>query len=386
MKRTSRNLSVGAIVLGAVVAAAPSAMAASHVVHPGDSIQAAVDAANPGDTIKLLPGDYTETHGNVVAVHVTKRLKLRGKRLPHGIVGVRLHAGPGNLQGIVVEPANEGDPDLVGIEISGIRVEGFPKNGIWLRHVQRYKIVGNESVGNLENGIWPTLSAKGLVKKNLSYGSEDSALWIEASENVRAIGNELHSSPTGLEVTISKNIEMIKNDIHDNSVGVGLYHPNAAGLTTPYPLDELGDWKLTKNHIHDNNAPNSAPPGSMSAQLPPGVGVFVLGVDRVTLLNNTIENNGFVGLGMLDWCLGVDCGTSPPTADPDTIPDHNTVALNTLTGNGLLPAPPGFESYAGFRSDILFVPTVSATPAVGDCFLKNTATVVIPLPLPTTCS
>jgi hypothetical protein len=378
MKRTSRHLFIVAAACGLVAAGAPSsAMAAAHTVHPGESIQAAVDAANPGDTVKVLPGDYTETHGNVVAVHVTKSLKLLALSKP--TAKVRLLPGANNLQGILVEPANPGDPDINGLIVSGFTVQGFPKNGIWLRHVQHYKIQNNQAIDNLENGIWPTLSANGLVKKNVSYGSEDSALWIEASENVRAIKNELHHSPTGLEITVSHNITATKNDIHDNSVGVGLYHPSAAGLPPLQPLDQNGYWTLIKNHVHDNNNPNAAPAGSMSAALPPGIGILVLGVDHVTLKANTVTGNQFFGIGVLDWCLAVagtdfDCSIAVPEVS-DTAPDHDTAIANVATGNGTV-APPGFDA---FKGDIF------AVGGTGNCFIHNTA-VVIPFPLPTTCS
>src|SRR5262249_18165959 len=142
------------------------AMAGAIIVSSPQSIQAAVDAAPAGSTIKVLPGDYTETHGNEVAVRITKPLKLIAKSNIKGGKRVRLLPGPGNNQGIKVEPANEGDPDIVGIKIQGFTVEGFQNNGIWLRHVNTYTISGNESINNLENGIWPTLSANGQVKKN----------------------------------------------------------------------------------------------------------------------------------------------------------------------------------------------------------------------------
>ena len=212
----------GVLILGLAVVWTPTAATAATItVNPGDSIQAAVDAASPGDTIKVMPGDYTETHGNSSAVRITKPLKLRAKsKLPD--VKVRILPGAGHNNGILVEPANPGDPDVDGIQIKGFTIEGFPKNGIWLRHVTHYKIERNESINNLENGIWPTLSANGQVKKNVSYGSEDSALWVEASENVRVLSNDLHHSPTGLEITVSKNILAKKNDVHDNAVGIGL--------------------------------------------------------------------------------------------------------------------------------------------------------------------
>ena len=137
---------------------------------------------------------------------------------------------PGQMHGILVEPANEGDPDINGLEINGFTIEGFPNMGIWLRHVNNFNIQNNESINNLENGICPTLSANGQVKKNVAYGSQDTALWVEASQNVRVINNELRNSPTGLEITISKEITVETNNIHDNTIGVGLYHPATAGL------------------------------------------------------------------------------------------------------------------------------------------------------------
>ena len=67
------------------------------------------------------------------------------------------------------------------------------------------------------------------MKKNVAYGAQDSALWVEASENIRVMQNELMTVRRASEVTISKGMKATKNDIHDNTVGVGLYHPNGAG-------------------------------------------------------------------------------------------------------------------------------------------------------------
>jgi nitrous oxidase accessory protein NosD len=196
------RLSVFAVsILGLTVAYAPTPAAAGAIkVYPGESIQAAVDAAVPGDKIVVYPGTYTETHGGFNAVRVNKSLKMLGKS--KGTEKVVLLAGPGQEDGIVVEP-DSGDPDIDGFRIKGFTVQGFPGNGIHLRYVNNFRIEKNESIDNLENGIFPTLSANGMVKRNVSYGSEDSALWVEASENVRVLDNILHDSPTGLEITVS---------------------------------------------------------------------------------------------------------------------------------------------------------------------------------------
>jgi len=339
--------SIGALTLCVATLCVPgAALAARHVVQPGESIQAAVDAASPKDTIIVMPGDYTETHGGNAAVRITKSLKLIGKSKPGE--PVRLLPGEGNENGIVVEPENPGvDVDIEKVKIRGFTVEGFPRNGIWLQYVDGFRIERNVSANNLHNGIWPTLSANGLVKQNLSYGSLDSALWVEASDNVRVIKNELHSSPTGLEVTISSNLKMVKNDVHDNVVGVGLYHPAGAGLPAIPPYTQYGDWLLSKNHIYSNNATNNAPEGSLPSLLPSGIGVLVIGVDRVTMKKNVIENNVSAGIAMLDWCDGIGCDTPPEVAD--TSADENSFIKNTVTGNGTAPPPlfplPGHDVY-----------------------------------------
>ena len=367
--------SMGAIsLLSLALAWTPTAATArSFTVVPGESIQAAVDAASPGDTIKVMPGDYTETHAGSAAVRITKPLKLLAKsKLPK--VKVRILPGPGQQHGILVEPAQPGDPDVVGVKIKGFTVEGFPNNGIWLRHVTNFKIENNESIDNLENGIWPTLSAKGLVKRNVAYGSEDSALWIEASENVRVLNNEFHHSPTGLEITVSKNVVAKKNDIHHNATGIGLYHPSAASLP---PLGDDGDWDIVGNYVHDNNEPNTAPAGSMSAELPPGGGILILGVDRVNLERNRIENNHFYGVTVVDYCVAVagssfDCASNPPEVEP--APDGNTFVSNTFTNNGTAPVP--FGGLENFAADVTYL---MFEPGHANCFAGNTyATFKVP--------
>jgi len=358
---------VGTLAIGLAILCAPAiAGAAQTVVYPGDSIQAAVDAASPGEKIVVMPGTYMETHGNSVAV----RIKQDGIRLigmPDGDAKVVLVPGPGNLHGILVEP-DDGEPDIEGSRIQGMTVQGFSRNGIKLEHVNDFKILDNESIDNLENGIQPELSANGLVRNNLSYGSLDSALWVEGGTNVRVIDNVLHSSTTGLEVTISKDLVIVNNEMYNNTVGMGLYHPSAASEPA---LPVMEDWKVLNNYIHDNNLTNGAP-GGLAALLPSGGGILLMGVSGNTIEGNRIENNDFFGLAVVDFCVALTgapgpCSPNPNWSGADPVPRNNEISDNEFVNNGTHPVPP-WHPLAPLAADIT---EVVLDPTANNCYEEN---------------
>ncbi len=251
--------------------------------------------------------------------------------------------------------------------IRGFTVEGFPVNGIQTRFVDGFRFIRNESANNLNNGIYPTLSANGYVANNESYGSLDTAMWVAGSENVRVIGNKVHSSTIGYEITVSNNVFSARNEVYNNTLGIGLFHPNAAGNP---PLPVMENWVFVNNDVYDNNLPNPAPPGTFQSALFPGVGVLLLGVSNHEMRNNTITGHETFGLALAGWCSAIafadpnrNCLAQPPITDPSA--NDNYIARNFLDDNGSNPVAP----FPGV--DLLYLQTPPDETGTGNCFERN---------------
>jgi len=412
---------VGAFLAIATFVAATAAQAAVHRVYPGMSIQEAIDTAQPGDTILVEPGTYSAPDDATYGLHITTPdLRLIGKvKRGRGDEGkVRLvYSGDfyhpsnqcrnpdqderdpicetGQRTGIFAAPegcefddnledceARIGGPveNLQGFYVRGFSVEGFPRNGIQTRWVEDFEFVRNESINNLNNGIYPTLSANGLVRNNESYGSLDTAMWVAGSENVRVIGNKLYGSVIGFEITVSNDVEVKHNEMYDNTVGVGLFHPDGAGNPA---LPVMANWLIEQNDIYDNNRPNEAPPETFQSILPPGLGVLVSGVSNTVIANNVVEYNDYVGIAVVGWCtgLGIEAEAcifvegNPDNANTLGAPpqaNNNLIAKNRLSGNAGKPPPP---TGALPSADLVYAQIVEnfvpPQPPQGNCFERN---------------
>ncbi len=115
----------------------------------------------------------------------------------------------------------------------------------------------------------------------------------------------------------------------------------------------------------------------------------MLGVSDNVVAKNTVENNHFVGIGVLGWCSatsqtpGRNCIEDPPVINGvfyDPSANNNLISQNKLSGNGTSPPGDPFEpiqflaadlTYFSFWPEFLFPFPVGPEDSSGNCFEKN---------------
>ena len=130
----------------------------------------------------------------------------------------------------------------------------------------------------------------------------------------------------------------------------------------------MANWVIEHNDVRNNNRANDAPGGSFQSALPPGIGILVAGVSDHVIAKNTVEDHGFVGIGVLGWCTANagtpnDCSLNPPIADPAV--NNNRISLNKLARNGGSPPP---IPIAFLAADVTYFQFEGSS---GNCFEKN---------------
>src|SRR5262249_34594832 len=113
-------------------------------------------------------------------------------------------------------------------------------------------------------------------------------------------------------------------------------------------VNTAADIVVAGNLVHDNNHANFAEPGEVESFLPSGIGILVLGADRVTVRDNLVVGNHALGIGVgSTLLLGAVAGLPPEAfAGIEPNPDGVVVRNNLVVGNGStspLPGLPGAD-------------------------------------------
>ena len=280
------------------------------VVQDGDSIQQAVRDAEPNTVIRIFPGRYAET------VYIDKD----GIRLIGEIVaGERpVLDGGGTLNDAVLYSGNN-------VVVENLKIVNYKGNGIMGQAGDNYVIRNNLIIDTGVYGIFPQLGINGVVEHNIVSEIADAAIYVGMSDHVHVAHNEVFDSVAGIEIENSRHAIVEDNYVHDNTGGI------LAFITPGLPIKTCEDVIIRHNFVVNNNTPNFGAPGSTVSGIPSGTGILIMAADDVVIEGNVITGNKTAAILVTDHA-NADNITADPEADPNS--DRVAILENVIENNG----------------------------------------------------
>jgi Right handed beta helix region len=284
MKRVFGVSLLVAALLGATLALAPVASAATIDVHPGESIQAAINNASPGDTIVVHPGVYHQSvvvNKNHLTLHGAGASSTGTVIMPPQSSNRCMHGGSGFC--VFGKQTSNGIQYRTGTTVEGFLFKGFPVFGLvgfgtkgstfshnFAVNDDEYGIacftcpgvryLFNKATGAGEAGFYigDTFHADARVEGNLAYGNGGQGFFFRDSNVGRADGNKAYG----------------------NCIGITL-------LNTGEPNNVHG-WTIVDNDSYQNTRECAGGGDEPSSS---GLGIAVAGAHDNLIAHNTIWGN-----------------------------------------------------------------------------------------------
>jgi hypothetical protein len=336
MKLHIAYLACATAITGVGLGAAPPAAAdhhMTHVVFPGESIQAAVDAADPGDTVLLTPGTYRQSV-KVTTPDLTLRGMGRSTVLKPATTKAAESCGE-NGNGICV--VGKKDKDIKGVTIASLTVTGFAKSGVFAVGTDGLTV---QNVTAEKNGVWGIAqerSVHSVFRKNTARDNGDAGLLlantIKADEGAADTEgtvidrNLLEGNRVGLTVRRLRNLTVAHNEVIGNCAGIFVVgdenKPKAGALT-------VRDNRVARN--------NKSCPKTARLEALQGSGIVLTGAEDTLVARNRVTDNAGPsslsgGIVLFKSFVGA---TSERNRITDNVLKDNAPAdlVNTDTGEG----------------------------------------------------
>lgn len=273
-------------VTGAAAVETPAARhQQTHVVHPGESIQAAVDRARRGDTVVVTAGTY---HQNVVIQKNELTLRARGDvtlRPPGAATG--LCDSDEELVGVCILPRDL-DPTTFtytirsqAVTVAGFRVIGFG-DGILGFGTRNLHVFRNVAIGNEGYGIASFDGIGSTIVGNVATGSEVAGVYVGDSPRADALvaHNKVRNNQFGFFVRHTHQVTLRNNYTWQNCIGLLLLDDGQPEGSRDNRV--VGNVAARNNHSCVDDEDGTTFSGS---------GILLLGSRHNAILNNTVTGN-----------------------------------------------------------------------------------------------
>ncbi|MGD9723989.1 MAG: parallel beta-helix domain-containing protein [Pirellulales bacterium] len=288
-----------------------SSVAATFRVRPGQTIQSAVDRCRPGDRVEIEPGVYRES-----VVVDTDGITLAG--LERAGERPTLDGG-GTLADAVQGSASD-------LTVEGLAIRNYVGNGIMVNKAQRVTFRNLVIANSGLYGVYPVECTGVMVEGCTVSGIRDAAIYVGSSREIVVRNNEVFNNVAGIEIENCTQAVVSNNSAHHNSTGILVF------VLPNNPSKEGSDTRVINNRVWANNHPNFGQPGTIVANLPPGVGILVMAADRTEVTQNHVAENNSYGIAV----LSLESARLPTKHKLDVEPhsDGTLVTANEYLGNG----------------------------------------------------
>ncbi len=291
-------------------------------VASGDSIAEALEEAPPGSIIEVEPGIYHEAL-SVDTPGITLRGLVRGSQRP-------ILDGRNKLNDGVIA---SGSP----FTMSGFGIRHYKGNGVSTQGVDGVTLTDLEIDDTGLYGVYPVQSRNVVVTHCTITRIKDAGIYVGESERALVAYNEVHHNVAGIEIENTNDAEVRDNLAFENTAGILVF------VLPGKVLKEARRNRVHRNWVVRNNHENFGDPAAIVGQLPPGIGILVMGADGTVVENNRVKDNGSIGIGLIR--LAADEAARDPEQEP--LAEGNQIRGNYLSGNGLDPDPSVVEGYGG---------------------------------------
>lgn len=275
-------------------------------IRPGDarSIQAALDAAPPGTTVTIPAARYIVPEPLIVRKSDVTIVARRGAVLDcldpitrnRAVNALVVRADGYNNATMCPEGPNQQFPLKNFVLRGSLEVRNSAKTAILILGVEGYLVFGTSVYDAGEHGLYLVCSKGGALKNNYGRGCKDAAFNVGRGADCTIAYNRAEGNVIGIEVENTIRAVVQYNTVANNTAGILVQ-------LAPARSQDFADTKRTQdvivaeNIVLDNNIPNfSDDPNLVLALLPRGIGIMVMGSQRVNVTRNRIEDHRQAGV------------------------------------------------------------------------------------------